>query len=196
MINKYNNIVGNPFQDFVKKQLENRKKIQSIENKNNEILRYNNRNYFIRLSSSVDIDKTHQLYKKYNKSGSELAKEYILQGGLYDINKRTIRSGIGQDNSYGILFNNPRGLVPMPGITSVDVSSSGKLGTLQKVIIKIYCYDIEQLEIIESLYMKLGFTLLLEWGNDYYLTNDDNINFNSDIFPLDFFSYNTKEQII
>lgn len=199
----FTNIAGSPFQDYVSKQIEVRKKFisefdDSSKVNNNHIIYQNNRNAWIRLTSNVNIKPTHKLWSKYNLQDPQtFSKKYILQGGLVDNTNQTNinRSGIGENKLYGMLSNRPLGLKPLPGITSIDLSSAGKLGTLQYADIKFICYDIEQLEIMDALYMKLGFSLFLEWGHTYYLDNKSS-NSLMQISPLDIFSYNSKEEII
>jgi len=59
---------------------------------------------------------------------------------------------------------NSRTGVPMPGIKSVTVENVGTLGSLKKIDLEIECHDFAQLQMIESLYMSPGITVLLEWG--------------------------------
>ena len=59
---------------------------------------------------------------------------------------------------------NTRPGVPMPGITSVTVENVGALGSLKKIDMEVECHDFAQLQMIESLYMSPGVTVLLEWG--------------------------------
>ena len=57
----------------------------------------------------------------------------------------------------------------MPGITSVEVKSRGAYGSLRDVTINFQCWDIRQLEDLELLYMRPGYTVLVEWGWMPYL---------------------------
>jgi len=197
---KFTNVAGGPFQPYVAKQIEVRKNFlsESHTNRTNKHLIYqNNRNSWMRLTSSVDFNQDHPIAKKYNISGDLISKKYILQGGSIDKSNNTVinRGGIGEDKLYGMLPNRPLGLKPMPGITSIDLSSAGKLGTLQYATIKFICYDLEQLEIYDALYMKLGFSLILEWGHSYYLDNEDQSILKTPI-PLDIYSYSSKEELM
>ena len=202
MAGDFTNIAGGPFQPYVSKQIEVRKKFLEDSNKfknNNHVLYQNNRNSFVRLTSSVNLDPSHPLSRKYNMSGEELAKKYILQGGIVSINDSldtiTNRGGIGLDKLYGTLPNRPLGFKPMPGITFIDISSAGKLGTLQYATVKFICHDIEQLELMDALYMKLGFSIVLEWGHTFYLDNDNTSILQKPI-PLDVFKLQSKEEVI
>jgi predicted chitinase len=198
---QFTNIAGSPFQPYVAKQIEVRKKYLSDSHQlrnNNYLLYQNNRNAWIRLTSGTNITQNHPIYKKHNKSGDELAKKYILQGGSVelDINGNIInKGGVGENKLYGNIPLNPQGIKPLPGITSINISSAGKLGTLQYADIKFICYDLEQFEIFEALYLKLGFSMILEWGHTYYLDND-NQNQLQKPSPINPFIYYSKEEII
>jgi len=198
MADKFTNIAGGAFLPYVVKQIENRKKfVEEFNNKreNKHLVYFNNKNAWIRLTSCVDVTESHPLFAEYGLSGAALAKKYILQGGTVQNNDGTItnRSGVESNGSYNMLSNKPLGFKPMPGITSIDLSSAGKLGTLQYATIKFIAYDIKQLELMDALYMKLGFSLVLEWGHTIYLDENSNI---STPKPLDVFSYSTKEQLV
>ncbi len=196
----FTNIAGGAFQPYVARQIENRKTfIQEYNTKreNKHLIYFNNRNSWIKLTSCVDVDSNSIISKKYNLVGPQLAQKYILQGGIVsntESEKGVLRYGIGDDGMYGTLPNKPLGFKPMPGITSISLSSAGKLGTLQYADITFVCYDIGQLELMDTLYMKLGFTLILEWGHTNYLDDDNKLITNPS--GLDIFSYTNKENLL
>lgn len=199
MEDNFTNIAGGPFQPYVSKQIEVRKSFLESSNNlrtNEHILYQNNRNGWIRLTSSVDVKESHPIARKYNMSGNNIAKNYILQGGLVknEVGGVSLRSGVHEDGNYGMLKNRPLGIKPMPGVTMIDISSAGKLGTLQYANVSFTCYDLEQLEIMEALYMKLGFTVIIEWGHTYYLNNVEPQL--SKPIPLDVFSFTSKEDLM
>lgn len=220
MSSNFNNIAGGPFQPFVKKQIDIRKeflKESHIKRENKHLLYYNNRNSFIRITSNTELSPSHPLSLKYNLSGKSLAEKYILQGDLvekniigenqenfinfdddyqqsnttkYDIRHR---GGLNSNGLYNMLPDKPLGYKPVPGLTSINISTSGKLGTLQYADINFICYDIKQLEIMDALYMKLGFSIIIEWGHTLYI--DDNKQL-SKINPLNVFNFNNKETLL
>jgi murein DD-endopeptidase MepM/ murein hydrolase activator NlpD len=128
---------------------------------------YNSRNAWIKMTSGVNVGGT-----------NELAKKYILQGGILDPNNK-LRSGLGQDGAYsnispsGSLYR--LGIRPMPGITSIDVKSKSAYGSLREVTVKFQAWDIKQLEDLELLYMRPGYTALVEWGWSPYLNNSGSL---------------------
>ena len=76
----------------------------------------------------------------------------------------------------------------MPGITGVDIKSKGAYGSLREVTVNFNCWDITQLEDLELLYMRPGYSVLLEWGWNPYLKNDGTLA--SDFPSFDIFNSN------
>jgi hypothetical protein len=58
----------------------------------------------------------------------------------------------------------------MPGIESADIKTLTR-GSLKKATVKLTANNKQQFDIIDLLYMRLGYTVLLEWGNSIYTTN-------------------------
>lgn len=85
----------------------------------------------------------------------------------------TKRAGIATSNSnwnnssYG-LGGTDFGLQPMPGITSLDIKHLNR-GSIRKATINLKAYNKFQFEVIDTLYLRLGFNMLLEWGNSHYI---------------------------
>ena len=163
-------IFKDTFKEGVKNQIKTRQ--NAILNRTPASLQYfNARNAWIRMCSSVDVggDK------------GALAKSYVLLGGtLY---KDKPRSGVGADNqAYSKITPggtpNRLGIRPMPGITSIDVKSKSAYGSLREVVVNFNCWDIRQLEDLELLYMRPGYTVLIEWGWVPYLDNEGNLQSN------------------
>ena len=159
-------IFKSTFSPSVKAQLSRRQ--SAMTNRTPQNLQYlNSRNAWIRMSSSVNVNGT-----------NDLAKKYILQGGTLNENG-TKKEGIGTfDNAYSNIGYNRKdnyrlGIRPMPGITSLDVKSLSAYGSLREVTVKFNCWDIHQLEDLEVLYMRPGYTVLVEWGwAPYFKPND------------------------
>lgn len=192
----YTNIAGSPFQPYVAKQIEERKKIISKENRTpRELLWLNNKNVWVRISSGTDVDNDNEHFK--NETGSILSKKYLLQAGLTDHtrdeNSYKLRSGIGSDRAYG-LGGVDFGFKPMPGLENITIKTGGKLGTLREATFEFTCYNLEQLYIMEALYMKLGFSVLIEWGHIPYLNNEGGLEVNPK--PLNFYKINSKEELM
>lgn len=195
--------VGAPFRPFVKNQINVRKEIVSSTERNNEVLAYlNSKTSWVRLSSSVNIDNGHPIGKKLGMYGDSLAKNYILQGGtLYSSPKYglQLRHGIGADTisaAYGVGGTSEAGLRPMPGIEMVNVKTKNAFGSLREASVKFKCWNRTQLDIMEVLYMKPGYSLLLEWGHTIFYSNGKKYSKGYDVHPIDFFRNGiTKEDI-
>jgi hypothetical protein len=169
------------FHESIKGQLSIRQ--AAMTNRTPQNLSYlNSRNAWIRLSSSVNVyngpipasPTDLQDEKNYNNG---LANKYILQGGI--LNNEQPRAGIGNfSNAYSNVGSDGTpyrlGIRPMPGITGVDIKNKGAYGSLRSATVNFQCWDIKQLEDLELLYMRPGYTLLLEWGWSPYLDNNGN----------------------
>jgi len=156
------NIVGSKFDDYVKKQIEYRQeKLFNLDySKSDNLLLYQNANTaFLRLTSGVDINddeaKSAEAFQLFNtKFAGELA------AGV----------GLGGNTAYGFLSTSGYGYSPPPGLVSADVKSLNR-GSLREATIKIVCHNIEQFNIIDKLYLRLGYSMLLEWGWSQYYDN-------------------------
>ena len=144
-------------------------------------LRYTSgKNSWIRMTSFVNATK--KIGSK-TYSGDELARKYILEGGTLfedptNPGKFNLRSGVGKRSSvYGGNIddggNRPFGYRPMPGITSAQIVNKSAYGSLREATIKFYCWDKHQLEELELLFMRTGYSILLEWGWSQYLNSKD-----------------------
>jgi hypothetical protein len=157
-----------------------------------ELTFLNSNNTFVKLQSSVnlkDTKKNTQNDQDPPKYTSDIAKQNILWGGLIKENdidgkiSNQIASGVGagiNTLSAGYSYNiktaddqlHELGLKPMPGITSLKIESIGAYGSVRKATVNFQCWDIKQLEILEALYMRPGYTVLLEYGRNSYLRNN------------------------
>ena len=62
----------------------------------------------------------------------------------------------------------------MPGIISANIETKSAYGSLRQAKVNFVCHNQRQLEILELLYMRPGYTLLLEWGWTPYIDNSGN----------------------
>lgn len=193
----YTNIAGTPFQPYVGSQIEKRKELIAKNDRSSSDLQWlTNKNAWIRISSGTDVENNNP---SFDIKGQGLARKYILQGGLI---KNTLtensdffetRSGIGEDGAYGI-GGTDFGYRPMPGLTNLTIKTGGKLGTLREASFDFTCYNMKQLDIMSSLYMRLGFGVLIEWGHTPYIINEGRLETNP--IPLNFFGIKDKEALM
>jgi hypothetical protein len=173
------------FKDTFKQEIQDQLKARQdaiFERTPDAIQYFNARNSWIRMSSAVDVAPSLGA-----KPTNELAKKYILQGGTLSDN--TLRSGIGIGNqAYSTTSpgGNPNrlGIRPMPGITGIDIKSLSAYGSLREVEIKFNAWDIRQLEDLELLYMRPGYTVLIEWGWAPYLDNTKKLKNNISFYDI------------
>jgi len=191
----YTNICGTEFQPYVAKQIEARKSLVLKDPRTNSDLQWlNNKSSWIRISSGVDVDQDNA---RFLEKGDKLAKKYILQAGLTDHTSKdgsfNLREGFGSDGAYGI-GGNDFGQRPMPGVTNLSIQTGGKLGTLREANIDFVCYNKGQLDIMDALYMKLGMSMLIEWGHTPFINNQGVLQ--TIPLPMDFFGVPDKEALM
>ena len=215
---KLSNVIGAPFSDYVLLQLYQRAAHNSTVNRSNEdVLFLANKSGWARLVSSVNIelqptsdilklsDKDYQTYYgrfnlnsalPYNAPDS-LAKNWILEAGcsVQNGNGINLRAGVGPDGAYGLGGTEELGYRPMPGLTGVTIETTGRLGSLRQANIQFKVWNMNQLNVIEALYFRLGYSMLLEWGHTQYFENDG--NFQRTTFGIDdpFVGGKRKERI-
>jgi hypothetical protein len=177
-------ILGLPFDSGVDAQVKIRQKQLSVRNRldntqqQDNLVVFNSSTSFVRLSSAVSVDGAERLNTLKNNlglnpgdiTGYELAKNLVLWGG---VNIAQLPRGIGYDlnSTYGFLSDGAQGLKPLPGITSMT-SNYKNNGSLREVTLNIKCFTRKQFEAIEAVYLRLGYTMVVEWGHTDYFLND------------------------
>ena len=182
-------IVGEVFEEYVQKQITVRQNKLGNTTYDNDLLTYTtSKDSWLRLSSGVDVNED-RLTKLPNiplsefPEGNSLASSYVLFGGANNINRSskpkgglisTYTDSILANASYGFDSTAEYGLVPLPGVTSFNIKPKNN-GSITEGEIKIKCYNIQQFNHIESLYLRIGYTLLLEWGHTIYYRDENNL---------------------
>ena len=212
------NLLGEPFRKYVRNQIIERQKIhaKTVGRSMNDIKYLNSRNAWVKLASGVSLDQKRFDLLKGNpmiegvKLGQDLAVKNVLFNGLASFGSSTLedpdnitskdtfnynlqqRSGItGTNKAYGV-GGKDFGYSPMPGIIDVDVKDLNR-GSIKKATINIKCHNRNQLDIIDILYMRLGYTVFLEWGYDKYIDGEGNFqNMETTLIDTDFFQEKFK----
>ena len=159
-----------------------------------------NKSCTIRMASMVDLVSEDILDLDYEFNGVVLEKEllqyglarnYMLEGGtLLNVEGQDtplMREGFpkkgkllgtaygdplsrsdGRNDAYGESY----GIVPMPGITQVNIRTKSAYGSLREAKVEFVCHNLRQLSVMELLYMRPGYPVLLEWGWTPYITNE------------------------
>lgn len=154
-----------------------------------------------------DFNFTTQTIAPNNEGFNDaLAKKYVLQGGTVQytgsekdgegnvttkIKTKDTFNEAYTKNQENIQGSDDLGFRPMPGIVDVSVGTRGKWRTTLEAEISIKAYNLEQLEIVNRLYMSLGIHVFLEWGHTPYIDNAGNVN-TTPISPIDYFAYGNK----
>ena len=176
------NVIGKSFDKYVIDQVKKRQNKLGTGNRSIDTIQLtNNKSSFLRLASSVNVDE--EVARRLGHStlvGDKLAKKMMLWGGVTslatndkgEISMGNLNSGIGTgglNGAYGF-GSKDFGYRPMPALEGASTTFYNN-GSLQKATIKIKAFNVQQLELIETLYMKLGYTILLEWGHTKFVNN-------------------------
>jgi hypothetical protein len=140
------------------------------------------------------------------KDKASLAKAFVLSSGtsIYQNDGKgfsyAFREGLdGFKSAYGNIASSndvkEYGYRPMPGITDVKIQTQGRLGSVRQATINFKVWTKDQLDIIDTLYFKMGYHMFLEWGHVYYYDNEGKLKeMGSTIDPFELGL--TKEQIL
>lgn len=181
------NLTGSPIDTYVQEQINIRQKVlgnnpNTIESLNVRVLNNHNKNAWLRLASSVDV-KDNQTLSDLGTipKGENLAKGFVLIGGVTNTIYGTSfpRGGVIPDQhsgtfplnasqySYG-LGNREYGLQPPPALISAQVQHMNR-GAIRKFTLRLVAQNKDQMAILEALYLRLGYYMLLEWGHTNYI---------------------------
>ena len=181
-------ILGLPFDDYVDRQVKTRQaKLTKTQKSPEDLSVFNSNTAWVRLSSGVKVEpeRAETLSAKLGigKSsieGTALAKNLVLWGGVSSFTADgtaatldPIKGGIGYglNNTYGFLSGPEQGLKPPPGITDITCNYKNN-GSLKQATVSMKCYTRSQFEAIEAVYLRLGYTVVLEWGNTLWFNNE------------------------
>ena len=225
------NIIGEPFKDYVKNQINQRQIIHGKKTRSSKEINYlNSKTSWVKLVSGtkIEMERLDMLpylsqTQKQPLLGLGLAEKFVLFNGTTSVNESwdqekmqeardagmnmstnllekagtkiqdtyskfqpQQKSGFTGDNgAYFSGIGNSKyefGIVPMPGITNVDIKALEK-GSIRRATVTIKAYNKEQFDIIDILYLRLGYTLLLEWGDSHFI-KDSEVYSDENIQPL------------
>ena len=120
---------------------------------------FTNRTPWIKMTSAVDVvgKPQQQEFSLEEAEASQLAQDYILTS-QYE------QSGIPSGHS-----NTSLGIRPRPGILNMHVVAHNQFGSLRTAKVSFQVWSKEDLDACETLYMRPGMSVLLEWGWSLYL---------------------------
>ena len=186
---KSSSIIGGPLDNTVTAQLKVRKDIvkKSSSRDEKELLYLNSTTGWVKMTSSVDVETTKGGYSSYN------ARNRVLLGGTVANNKQ--KGGIFNQEDTAYSKSNLLGYRPMAGITSFRVDTKNNFGTLRIASVDFKVNSVEELDELEELFLRPGFSVLLEWGHSLYYNNSNRFVNTVDTFPQSFFTGLSGEKI-
>lgn len=169
------NIIGEGFNKEILDQINTRQKIYGSAHRSNQVLSYlNSKTGWCKLVSGAVVEENIRDIGKPN------AQDYVLFNGMVDEGKNLGnggRAGIARKDSIytntayglgGLEFGNR----PMPGIISANIKTETR-GSLKTATVQIKAWNRNQFDLIDILYLRLGYSILLEWGHSSYYNNED-----------------------
>ena len=173
-------VVGEPMEEYVLTQVQARQKFAGKLNRDNDHHKFTtSRTAWIKLASGVTL-KSEVNGKKGSKFGGGLTypEKYVLFNGT-STKGTTLRKGIGPEKSYDT-SDKDFGVVPMAGIINASIKALNR-GSIKKATIKIKANSRRQFEILDELYLRVGYNMLLEWGHTHWLDGDVSGGFTYDM---------------
>lgn len=163
--------------------------------------------------SSVATTRLQDLGLGEEFEGERLARSFVLEGGTVFasgptsptaeasntfLKKSGIARGLGGDtlnqSAYGFASDSSFGYSPMPGLISANVKSLNR-GSLKEATVKIKCWNPRQFDIIDTLFIKLKYGVLLEWGHSVYVDNNGVVQNNNFNLSHDFLVSDDQQEI-
>lgn len=153
-------IVGEVLQKYVTDQLKLRQeKLGESTRSSTSLAQINTNTAWIKLTSAIDIKDT----EKFGGFDGDIGSRFSLFGGsALDGNI------LGGFSAYDqTLFGYEQGYRPAPGIISFDTKNKNR-GSLRESTVKLQAYSRRQFQLIDTLFLRLGFSVLIEFGNSLY----------------------------
>ena len=179
-------IIGANIEKELSNQIKVRQEKLGMPIPDTDSIVYNNsKTSWLRVASSVDITDPTALgiSDLVTSKNNALAKNLVLAGPAIN-STGNIPNTIFPDSSglsaeakslLGVGGNTSKwGLTPPPGVESVSIQALNR-GAINKGQIKIKAHNPDQFRLLEVLYLRLGFTILVEWGHSIYYDNEGNL---------------------
>ena len=156
------NITGESFKDYVAKQITTRQKnLGDASRSNKQLLQQNANSAWIKLTSAIVVKNT----EKFGYD-ADIAQKYALFGGT--LAGSTVLGGLSAYTQFG----QEQGPRPAPGITSFETKNRNR-GSVRESTIQIKAYNRTQFDLLDVLYLRLGYSVLIEFGNSLYFDNNN-----------------------
>ena len=154
------NITGEHFLPYVTSQIKQRQEqLGKVTRGDAQLFQQNAKSAWIKLTSSILVKDT----SKFNFP-SDVADRYSLFGGT--MVDKNVLGGLKGYTEFGY----EQGYRPAPGITSFETKNRNR-GSIRESTFNIKAYSREQFEYIDVLFLRLGYSVLIEFGNSLYIDN-------------------------
>ena len=183
-------IIGEKFKQYVVDEIKQRQKAHgsgTTTDRTLEQLQYlNSKTAFVRMASGVYINEARTKEEEFRPGNKNmaLARNYVLSGGVSRLSNdggtqqlqqrstgdKPTQIDTGAYNVHPQINDSNFPNQPMPGIESVDIQHQNR-GSIVKATVRMKAHSPEQLQMLDILYLRLGYTVFLEWGNSLYLSN-------------------------
>jgi hypothetical protein len=188
------NIIGEPFKNYVAGQINERQKAHGsgtdgISRTPEQITYLNSKTAWLKLASGIKVndERVQQEGIRPGLAWGQLARNYVLHGGVSSLQDGYLKQrGTYSDannvwdyikGTYNVSARTTDnkntgdfGLAPMPGLIGAEIKSLNR-GSIKRAEVTIKCYTPDQFQIIDLLYLRIGYTMFLEWGWSPYLDN-------------------------
>ena len=127
------------------------------------------------------VNTTRASYEEWEESYDKGLSEDDLPTDSFSGLKSGLNNGSTLSGAYGWGGISERGFVPMPGITNANVQYYNN-GALNKAVVNFKCFSKSQFQLIDVLYLRPGYTVLLEFGWSQYLDNNGDLQSFSEFY--------------
>jgi len=111
---------------------------------------------FIKLTSGID-----------KEGRQDPARQSVLDNGY-----RGIASDVTAE-APGYEYSDDFGVRPVAGITGMTLNTHNRYGSLRTATVQFEVHSLEQMNLYEEMFMRPGYSALLEWGHSVYLDSTD-----------------------
>ena len=125
---------------------------------------YNAKAPWIKLTSAIEFQsgsKGDDVRNFFGVDGNELAKQNVL----FNLNPEQINTDLPAGSEYSDYY----GIRPKPGITGMSIHTHNRFGSLRTATVNFICWDPDQLAVMELLYMRPGYSVILEFGHSVHI---------------------------
>ena len=134
---------------------------------------------------NINLSGNSEINQHFQKGDSEKYRQSVSDNTSFLTQHRKGITGYSDTPAYGV-GGLDFGFSPMPGITEVEIKDLNR-GSIKKSSLTIKCHNKNQFDIIDVLYLRLGYTVCLEWGWNTYKDNNNNLtNLNDTLIDNEF----------